>query len=133
MGSFWDEWIIPHSVGVSSLLGCRFGRSGSSGVVGRFLRLRWGGYRGNRAVFTIAVELGDQLGNATVGIDFSKQQPYVAIGWGDLVEVVWKAETATPYVVEISCELRLAIVISNDAEQLSFKKGTTFVRKTMIY
>ena len=25
----------------SSLLGCRFGRSGSSGVVGRFLRLRW--------------------------------------------------------------------------------------------
>lgn len=42
-------------------------------------------------------------------------------------------ETATSYVVEISCELRLAIVISNDAEQLSFKKGTTFVRKTMIY
>ena len=91
-----------------------------------------GGYRGNRAVFTIAVELDDQLENATVGIAFSKQQPYVA-GWGDLVEVVWKAETATPYVVEISCELRLAIVISNDAEQLSFKKGTTFVRKTMIY
>ena len=39
-GFFWDGWIIPHSVGVLSLLGCRFGRSGSSGLVGRFLRLR---------------------------------------------------------------------------------------------
>ena len=27
----------------SSLLGCRFGRSGSSGFVGDFLRLRWSG------------------------------------------------------------------------------------------
>ena len=33
MGSFLDEWIIPHSVGVSSLLVCRFGRSGSSEFV----------------------------------------------------------------------------------------------------
>ena len=39
-----------------------------------------GGDRGKRVVFTIAVELGDQLENTTVGLDFSKQQPYVAIG-----------------------------------------------------
>ena len=33
MGSFLDEWIVPHSVGVSSLAEYRFGRSGSNGFV----------------------------------------------------------------------------------------------------
>ncbi|HHX2500288.1 TPA: hypothetical protein ACU8BN_002096 [Neisseria subflava] len=37
---------------------------------------------------TVAVELGDQLENATTGIDFGKQQPCAAVGGGDLVEVV---------------------------------------------
>ena len=36
----------------------------------------------------VAVELGDQLENATAGIDFGKQQPCTAVGGGDLVEVV---------------------------------------------
>ena len=36
---------------------------------------------------TVAVELCDQLVNATAGIDFGKQQP-CAVGGGDLVEVV---------------------------------------------
>ena len=39
-GFFWDEWIIPHSVGVLSLLECQFSRGGSSGFVCRLLRLR---------------------------------------------------------------------------------------------
>ena len=36
----------------------------------------------------VAVELGDQLVNAAVGIDFGKQQPCAAVGRGDLVEVI---------------------------------------------
>ncbi len=36
----------------------------------------------------VAVELGDQLVNAAVGIDFGEQQPCAAVGGGDLVEVV---------------------------------------------
>ena len=36
----------------------------------------------------VSVDLGDQLVNAAAGIDFGKQQPCVAVGGGDLVEVV---------------------------------------------
>ena len=36
----------------------------------------------------VAVELGDQLENAEVGIDFGKQQPCAAVRGDDLVKVV---------------------------------------------
>ena len=119
----------------SSHAGSRFGRSGSSGFVVGFRRLRWCGFdRWNRTVFCRFARDGRSVGKYRSRNRLRKtatvRRRVRRFGRGRL-----KTETACRPTsgFEVSCELRLAIVISNDAEQLSFKKGTMFVRKTMIY